>query len=289
MNSKMISKFAAFLLGAAMAASLFGCGGAPAASVPESKPAENAPAESAAPESTANSETGGSVTLTISAAASLTDVMNELFTLYQAQAPGVAFVPNYGASGTLQTQIEEGAPADLFFSAAQKQMNALEEKGLLLDGSRKDLLENKVVLIVPKDSAAGIASYEDAAGDKVKTIALGEPQGVPVGQYSEEIFTSLGLLDQVKAKAAYGSDVRQVLTWVESGEVDCGVVYATDAATSDNVTVVCEAPADSCKPVIYPAAILKDSQNAEAAGQFLEFLSTDAAKALFEKYGFTAL
>lgn len=287
MKSKTISKFAALLLGAAMAASLFGCGAAPSAS--ENTPSESVPAQSAASETASNSENSGSVSLTISAAASLTDVMNELFTMYQAQAPGVSFVPNYGASGTLQAQIEEGAPADLFFSAAQKQMNALEENGLLLEDSRKDLLENKVVLIVPKDSAAGITSYEDAAGDKVKTIALGEPQGVPVGQYSEEIFTALGLLDQVKAKATYGSDVRQVLTWVESGEVDCGVVYATDAATSDKVTVVCEAPAGSCKPVIYPAAILKDSQNAGAAAQFLTFLSTDEAKAVFEKYGFTAL
>lgn len=277
-----------------LCAALTACGGASASSsapAPESAPpAQTAsPAESPAEENAPAPESGEAVELTISAAASLTDVMNELFTLYNANGNSVTFTPNYGASGTLQTQIEEGAPADLFFSAAQKQMNALEEKGLLLEGSRRDLLENKVVLIVPKDNAAGITSYEDAATDKVKTIALGEPKGVPVGQYSEEIFTSLGILDQVAAKATYGSDVRQVLTWVESGEVDCGVVYATDAATSDQVTVVCEAPEGSCKQVIYPAAILKDSANAQAAGQFLDFLATDEAKAAFEKYGFQVL
>lgn len=253
---------------------LAGCGksAAPASSTP-------APASTSAP---------AQVELSVSSAASLTDCMNELFTLYQSHAPEVSFIPNYGASGTLQTQIEEGAPADLFFSAAQKQMNALEEKNLLLEGSRKDLLENKVVLIVPKDKT-GIASFEDAAGDQVKTIALGEPAGVPVGQYSEEIFTHLGILDAVKAKAAYGSDVRQVLTWTESGEADCGVVYATDAAISDKITVVCEAPEGSCKPVIYPAAVLKDSQNPEAAQAFLAFLSTEEAKSVFEKYGFSVL
>lgn len=228
------------------------------------------------------------VELSVSAAASLTDCMNELFALYQTKVPEVSFISNYGASGTLQTQIEEGAPADLFFSAAQKQMDALEEKNLLLEGSRKDLLENKVVLIVPKDKT-GIASFEDAAGDSVKTIALGEPSGVPVGQYSEEIFTSLGILDAVKAKATYGSDVRQVLTWVESGEADCGVVYATDAAVSDSVTVICEAPEGSCKPVLYPAAILKNCQNSQAAQAFLTFLSSEEAKSVFEKYGFSVL
>lgn len=251
---------------------LAGCGKSAA-------PASSTPASTSAP---------AQVELSVSAAASLTDCMNELFTLYQSHAPEVSFIPNYGASGTLQTQIEEGAPADLFFSAAQKQMNALEEKNLLLEGSRKDLLENKVVLIVPKDKT-GIASFEDAAGDQVKTIALGEPAGVPVGQYSEEIFTHLGILDAVKAKAAYGSDVRQVLTWTESGEADCGVVYATDAAISDKITVVCEAPEGSCKPVIYPAAVLKDSQNPEAAQAFLAFLSTEEAKSVFEKYGFSVL
>lgn len=277
----MKTKTLAALLLCAATAILSACG-------PSAGPAQPAPQSSGQASAQEAPPPAQTIELTVSAAASLTDVMNELFTLYRPSGYQAAFMPNYGASGTLQTQIEEGAPADLFFSAAQKQMNALEEKGLLLDGARKDLLQNKVVLIVPKGNAAGIASFADAA-EKAKTIALGEPKGVPVGQYSEEIFTSLGLLDQVKTKAAYGSDVRQVLTWVESGEADCGVVYATDAAASADCAVVCEAPEGSCKPVVYPAAVLRDSQNPQAAKAFLDFLSTDEAKAVFEKYGFTAL
>jgi molybdate transport system substrate-binding protein len=193
----------------------------------------------------------------------------------------------YGASGALQTQIEEGAPVDIFMSAAQKQMNALEDESLLLDGSRTDLLENKVVLIVPEGSTLGITSFEDLAKDEVKNVAIGDPASVPAGQYAEEVLTSLNIKDKVEAKANLGTDVRQVLTWVENGEVDAGIVYATDATTTGKVTVVCEAPADSVSRIIYPVAILKASANAEAAQAFIAYLKTDAAVALFEKYGFT--
>ncbi len=192
----------------------------------------------------------------------------------------------FGSSGALQTAIEQGAPADIFLSAAQKQMDALDKQGILAEGTKKDLLINKVVLITPKDSNAGIVSFADLTSDKVKRIALGEPKGVPVGQYSEEIFTSLNTLDQMKGKAVYGSDVRQVLTWTEAGEVDCGIVYATDAATSSKIKVVAEAPAGSHKPVIYPAAAIKASKNIDEAKEFLTFLSTPEVTKIFEKYGF---
>lgn len=227
------------------------------------------------------------VELTILAAASLTDVTKELAETYKKINPNVTLTFSYGASGALQTQIEEGAPADIFISAATKQMDALEEGGLLLDNTKKELLLNKVVLIVPQDSTLELTSFEDVGTDKVKTIALGEPEGVPVGQYSEEVFTSLGILDTVKTKANYGSDVRQVLTWVESGEVDCGVVYSTDASVGENVKIICEAPEGSHKDIIYPAAVIKSSTNQDAAKAFIEFLSTPDAVASFEKYGFT--
>jgi molybdate transport system substrate-binding protein len=226
------------------------------------------------------------VELVVSAAASLTDVAAEIANMYKTVAPNVTITYTFGSSGALQTQIEEGAPTDIFMSAAKKQMTALEEKGLIQEGTKKELLLNEVVLIAPKDSKKGITSFEDAATDKVSKIALGEPASVPVGQYSEEIFTSLGILDKVKAKSNYGTDVRQVLTWVESGEVDCGVVYATDAATSDKIKVVCEAPKDSHKPVIYPVAILKSTKQLEAAQAFLDFLQTPDVAKVFEKYGF---
>lgn len=227
------------------------------------------------------------VELTILAAASLTDVCNEMKADYEAQHQNVTLTFSYGGSGALQTQIEEGVPADVFISAAVKQMTALDEEGLMDSDSIVNLLENKVVLVVPKDSTAGITSFEDVVTNKVTMIGLGEPGSVPVGQYSEEIFTTLGILDEVKAKANYGSDVRTVLSWVETGAVDCGVVYATDAYTSDLVTIVCEAPKDSCKPVIYPAGVVKASENPQAAKEFAEYLKSDEAMQLFEGYGFS--
>ena len=233
-----------------------------------------------------NVEKSKPVELHVSAAASLTNAMNELAELYAKDNPNVKIIFNFGSSGALQQAIENGGETDLFFSAAQKQMNALDEKGELAEGTRKDLLRNEVVLIVPIDSDKNISDFNDAATAKVERIALGEPKGVPVGQYSEEIFSALNILDAVKAKAVYGSDVRQVLAWTESGEVDCGVVYATDAAISDKVKVICAAPDGTHKPVIYPAAAIKSSKNLDAAKKFLDFTGSDAAKKVFVKYGF---
>lgn len=224
--------------------------------------------------------------LFISAAASLTDVMKEIAALYNKAHPDLKLTFSFGASGALQKQIEQGAPADLFFSAAEKQMDALEKGGELLENTRKDLLLNQVVLIAPPCSKAQLKGFEDVRIEPIKKIALGEPKGVPVGQYAQEIFTSMHCLDQVKAKAVYGSDVRQVLTWVESGEADCGVVYATDAAISKKIKVVSAAPEGSHKPVIYPAAVIKSSKNADAAKAFLAFVQKPEIAKIFEKYGF---
>ncbi len=228
----------------------------------------------------------GKKNLTILAAASLTDVCGELETMYEKEHPDTELTFSYGSSGALQTQIEEGAPADIFFSASTKQMDALNDEGLMDSDSITELLENKIVMIVPKESDKGISSFEDAATDKVSIIGLGDPESVPAGQYAEEVFRMIGMLNAVKAKANYGSDVRTVLTWVESGEVDCGVVYKTDALTSDKVELVAEAPEGSCKKVIYPVGIVKATGNAEAAGELLDFFKSDEAKKVFEKYGF---
>ena len=225
--------------------------------------------------------------LLVCAAASLTDVMAELAEAYKAVAPNVILTMTFGSSGALQTQIEEGAPANLFLSAGKKQMKALAEKELLLDGSSIDLLENTVVLIVPAASTLGLTSFEDVGTDKVKLVALGEPEGVPVGQYSKQVFESLSLWDAVSQKANFGSDVRQVLSWVESGEVDCGVVYSTDAKTTDQVSVVATAPAGSSDRIIYPAAVIKASEKPDASLAFLAYLQTPEAMAIFEKYGFS--
>jgi molybdate transport system substrate-binding protein len=214
--------------------------------------------------------------------------MKEIGDQYKKTAPNVTLTFVFDSSGTLQTQIEEGAPADIFFSAAQKQMNALEEKNLILKGTRRDLLKNKVVLIKPNDSALDITTFEDVATDKVSLVAIGE-ESVPVGQYTQDIYTYLGTWEQIQAKANLGSNVRAVLTWVESGDVDCGIVYATDAASSDGVKVIAEAPEGSHTPVIYPGAVVSASKNQTAAKAFLDYLSGADAVKSFENAGFTVV
>ncbi|GBU22212.1 molybdate transporter substrate-binding protein [Fibrobacteres bacterium R8-0-B4] len=228
------------------------------------------------------------VTLNVFAAASLTEALTEIATLYKASAPAVTLAFNFDSSGKLQTQIENGAEADIFFSAGQKQMDALAEC-CVNAATRKDLLVNKIVLIVPSNSKAGIASFQDCMTDKVKLIALGN-SSVPVGQYSEEIFKSLNGWEKVSAKASLGTNVKEVLSQVESGSVDCGVVYATDAATSKGgIKIVAYAPEGSHKPAVYPAAALKKTANAEAAKAFLDYLNSQKAKAVFKKIGFETL
>jgi len=227
------------------------------------------------------------VTLNVFAAASLTEALNEIAVLYKTAKPEVTLSFNFQSSGTLQTQIENGAEADLFLSAGQRQMNALA--GVFIDDStRKDLLVNSVVLVVPNGSSKGISSFQDCLTAKVSLMALGNSD-VPVGQYAEEVFKFLNGWDVVSAKASLGANVKEVLSQVETGSVDCGVVYSTDAATSNGVTVVADAPAGSHQPVVYPAAVIKDSPNAEAAKAFLDYLSAPEAAAVFEKIGFTVI
>ena len=225
------------------------------------------------------------VELYVLAASSLTDVMTEIAGAYKQAAPEVEITFVFDSSGTLQSQIEAGATADVFVSAAQRQMDALEEGGLIKKESRKDLLVNKVVLILPAASALALSSFEDVAGDLVKMIAIGD-ESVPVGQYTQQIYEYLGTWDAIKAKANLGQNVRAVLSWVASGDVDGGIVYATDAATTDGVKVAAQAPEGSHAPVIYPAAVVEGSQHAEAAQAFLDYLSGDTARSLFLAAGF---
>jgi molybdate transport system substrate-binding protein len=223
--------------------------------------------------------------LTVSAAISLKDVLDKVAQLYRVERPDTVIHFNLEASGTLQRQIEQGAPVDVFISASEDQMNSLELKGLLLSGTRRDLVKNAVVLIVPKGKT-GISSIQDLALPEVKVIAIGEPQTVPAGKYAQEVLTHFHLYDQLKPKLALGKDVRQVLTYVITGNADAGIVYATDAMTTREVTVVATAPKDSHSPVIYPVAILKSSNEADEAKRFLDFLTGTKAHDVFEKYGF---
>ena len=224
--------------------------------------------------------------LTISAAISLKDALDEAKQLYALGNPNVSIAINYGASGTLQIQIEQGAPVDIFFSAAPKQMDALDAKGLILSGTRKDLLRNEVVLIVPADSSSHATSFQDLTRPDVKRVALGEPETVPAGQYAKEVLTNLGIYAAVNAKAVLAKDVRQVLTYVETANVDAGIVYSTDAQSSSKVKVVARAAESSHAPVTYPIAVLKDSKNPAAARQFIDFLASPKGRAVFQKYGF---
>lgn len=226
--------------------------------------------------------------LTVSAAASLTDALNELIALYQEKNPSVKITPNYAGSGALQRQIEEGAPADLFISAAPRHMDALQEKGLLLEGTRIDLLGNTMVLIA-REELQGVDSFADLPADSVRKIALGEPDSVPAGRYAKETLTYQGLWDKLQPKYVFGKDVRQVLTWVEGGDADVGLVYLTDAKLAPTIPVVATAPEGSHAPILYPAAVIKDSLAAAAAEDFLTFLSGAEAATVFERYGFTVL
>jgi len=223
--------------------------------------------------------------LTVSAAISLKDVLDEEAQLYRSEKPDTVIHFNLGASGSLQRQIEEGAPVDVFVSASEDQMNSLESKGLLLPGTRKDLVRNSVVLIVPKGKG-GISSFQDLARPEVKHIAVGEPQTVPAGKYAQEVLTHFQLYEQLKPKFVLAKDVRQVLTYVITGNVDAGIVYGTDAKTSAEVSVVATAPEDSHSMVIYPAAVLKSSKEPSEAKRFLDFLAGEKAQEVFEEYGF---
>ena len=224
----------------------------------------------------------------ISAAASLKDCIQELSAMYTEKNPQVTITMNFGASGALQQQIEQGAPADVFFSAGIKQMNALKEKGMMIDSSVKNILENKVVLITPKNAAA-LDFFEDLAKSSIKKIGVGEPKSVPVGQYTEQIFQNLGLTDKVASKLIFAKDVREVLSWVETGNVDAGVVYETDAKISKDVTICSTAPEGSHNKVIYPIGVVKTSKHAAEAQKFVDFLFSDAAKEVFARYGFTVI
>jgi molybdate transport system substrate-binding protein len=224
--------------------------------------------------------------LTISAAISMKDSLDEVQRDFTAANPSIIAACNYGASGTLQQQIEQGAPVDVYLSASPKQMDALEKKGLLLPGTRKNLLRNEVVLIVPKDSRFRVSSFQDLARPDVKQIALGEPTTVPAGEYAKEVLTYLGIYGVVKPKAVLAKDVRQVLTYVETGNVDAGVVYSTDAASSSKVKAVATAPEKSHTPVVYPMAVIKNSKEPAAARAFEDFLFGAQARAIFQKCGF---
>jgi molybdate transport system substrate-binding protein len=254
---------AALLLAIALLPALAGCSsGAPA-------PGKEAPAE-----------------VVISAAASLKDALTEAQTAYATAHPGITLRFNFGSSGALQQQIEQGAPADLFIPAAAENMQALVSKSLVDQASVRTLVTNKVVLVQP--AGGPLAGWDDLKAARVKRIGIGNPAHVPAGIYGKTVLEKLGLWAAVAPKLVLGEDVRQVLHYVETGAVEAGIVYSTDAAASGgaHVAVVAEAPADSYPPVAYPMAVLKGARNARPAQAFADFLASPDGQAIFTKYGF---
>ena len=222
----------------------------------------------------------------MSAATSLTDVVGEINALYKKENPNVNVIANFTAPGTIQQQIENGAPVDVFISASPAQMDALQKKNLVVENTRRDLLSNKVVLIVPADSMLGITSFNDLTGDTVKKVAIGDPGSVPAGMYARDIFNEFGIMDALKPRLVLAANVRQVLQYVESSNVDAGVVFMTDAKISRAVQVVANAPDDINKKVVYPVAVINTGKDRTAAADYEEFLFGNQAGAVFEKYGF---
>lgn len=249
------------------------------------------------------SDAGKKTELVVFAAASMTETLNQIKTDYEAQHKDITLTYNFDSSGTLKTQIQEGATCDVFISAAQKQMDQLdaskdetanpEQLDFINSDSRMDLLENKVVLVVPENNPKNIQSFDDLkskleSGDVL--LAMGNSD-VPVGQYTQKILQYLGLDEKALADAGeitYGSNVKEVTTQVSEGSADCGIVYYTDAYSA-GLKVVGEATEEMCGKTIYPAVVMKNSEHPEQAQEFLAYLSSDAAAKVFEKVGFVAV
>ena len=288
-----MKKFTVLLLALVMLLSLTACG---------SGSTDTPPADTDTP-ADSEPEAAEPVELAVFAAASMTETVDQIIALYKDVAPNVTVIPTYDSSGTLLEQITNGAACDLFISAAQKQMNALDgtlkgdtEKNpngldMLLADTRIDLLENKVTLVVPEGNPKGIETF-DQLSDLLKSgdvmLAMGNSD-VPVGQYTQKIFAYYGLDESaISGSLTYGSNVKEVTTQVSEGTVDCGIIYATDAYSA-GLTVVDSATAEMCGQVIYPAAVLSDSAHPEEAKAFLDYLTGSDAAAVFESVGFTPL
>lgn len=295
-----MQKLTALLLALIMAGSLTACGGA-ASSTPASSAADSTATEPAAPEETAPAETGLSGEIIVFAAASMTETLTELKDTFEAANPGVTITYNFDSSGTLKTQIEEGADCDLFISAGQKQMNQLDieaDAAVNIDGldfvdsaTRIDLLENKVTLCVPEGNPKGIDSFDalaEALKDGDVLLAMGNSD-VPVGQYTQKILAYYELSEEELANVGcitYGTNVKEVTTQVSEGSVDCGVIYCTDAFSA-GLSIVDYATPEMCGQIIYPAAVLKTAQNPDAAKAFLDYLTGPEATVVFENVGFS--
>lgn len=226
-------------------------------------------------------------TILVSAAASLTEAFTDMESQFEAENPDVNVDFNFAASGNLRTQIEGGAPVDVFASADQKNMNTLTGENLIENSSRKDFAQNSLVLIVPASSTLNIAGIEDLTAQEVERIAIGNPDSVPVGNYTRTALTEAGIWDQLENKFVLAEDVKAVLTYVERGEVDAGFVYMTDAMTAEPGTIEIVTNVTVSTPVTYPIAVVSASDNKEEAQEFVDFVTGEEGQEILEEYGFT--
>lgn len=232
-------------------------------------------------------QAGGKVELTVSAAVSLQDALNDIKESFEKENANVEVHYNFGASGALQQQISQGAPVDLFFSAAEDKFDKLVEEDLIEEKNGIDLVGNDLVLVVPKDSKKEIGSLEDLT--KAAKIAIGTPESVPAGQYAKQTLENMNLFKEIEDRLVYAKDVRQVLTYVETGNVDAGLVYKTDALNSSKVEVIAAAQADLHDPIIYPVGMINNQEHAKEAKLFYDYLKTEASMKILGKYGFKNL
>ena len=226
--------------------------------------------------------------LVVFSAMSLTDALTEVSQRF-GTAKNVKVYCNFAGSSTLQRQIEKGAPADVFISASPKQMDALQGKGLIYEDARREILNNRLVLIAPIDSSLSMTDVGPLTQDSIRRIAIGEPNSVPAGIYGREALTHLGIWDAIQSKLIPSTDVRSTLAYVESSEVDVGIVYQTDAGFSKKVRIIYQFPDSSHTPIVYPVAVLRDTGHRVLAQAFLEYLQTAEVAAIFEKYGFSVV
>jgi molybdate ABC transporter, periplasmic molybdate-binding protein len=280
-------------MAAMMAAGMLaGCSGSAkettAAATEAATTAEETKAEETTAEETTAAASGEETEILVAAASLKNAYEDKLIPMFEEANPGVTVKGTYDSSGKLQTQIEEGLEADVFMSAAKKQMTALDEEGMIASDTITDLLENKIVLIVPTGNEKKLEKFEDI--ENADSIALGDPASVPAGQYAQEALTNLGIWDKIQDKVSFGTNVTEVLNQVAAASADAGIVYATDAASmADQVEVVAEAPEGSlAKKVIYPVAVVKGTAHEEVAKEFVAFLQTDKAITVFEEYGFSS-
>jgi molybdate transport system substrate-binding protein len=234
-----------------------------------------------------SSKPADTIELTISAAASLTDALSEIQKIYEAHNRSVKLSFNFGSSGALQQQIEQGAPADLFVSAASKNMEALVDKQLIDINKQKNWLTNNLVVVIPLNGKAAISSLTDLSKAEVKHVAIGIPESVPAGTYAKEALMNAKQWDLLQFKTVQGKDVRQVLQYVETGNADAGFVYKTDSLSSKKVKVAFSVDPKTYTPVEYPMGIVKATKHSKTAEEFYAYLQSKEALDVFVKYGFT--